>query len=155
MNKTFTVAITIFIAMALSILPLPQWIAFIWPQWVLLVLLYWSVRMPHTISVGWAFTVGILLDLLTGTLVGAHALALTGVVYISSKFFQRMQHVIIWQQIMMVLLLVIGYQAALFWIHGLATHLSLSPWLWLSAISSAVIWPWLQVLLNTRRMRAH
>ena len=77
------IVVTLCIAMLLTILPMPDWARPFRPQWVTLVLLYWAIALPHRIGVGSGFLVGIVLDVLTGTLLGQHALGLTIVTFIA------------------------------------------------------------------------
>ena len=67
---------TILIAFMLEILPLPGFIIWFRPAWTLLVLIYWAMALPEVVGVGYAFMVGIFLDVLTGTLLGEHAFAM-------------------------------------------------------------------------------
>ncbi|NIP18450.1 MAG: rod shape-determining protein MreD, partial [Xanthomonadales bacterium] len=63
-------------AILLTLLPLPKLLDPIWPYWVALVLVYWSLESTGGISLGFAFLAGLVLDVLTGSLMGMHALSL-------------------------------------------------------------------------------
>ncbi|HWM29155.1 MAG TPA: rod shape-determining protein MreD, partial [Woeseiaceae bacterium] len=75
--------ICIIMALMLAIVPMPA-LASPWrPDWVALTLIYWSISMPRTYSVGTAWIVGIVLDVAHGTLLGQHALALAFITYLT------------------------------------------------------------------------
>jgi rod shape-determining protein MreD len=72
---------TLAIAMLLTLVPLPTFIDPLRPYWVALVLIYWCLETQGLVSLGLAFAVGLVLDLLTGSLFGLHALSLIVLVY--------------------------------------------------------------------------
>ena len=57
--------LTIILAMALTIIPWSIPTLNLTPDWVLLVLIYWALASPETASVGKAWFVGLLVDVLT------------------------------------------------------------------------------------------
>lgn len=60
------------------------------PDFMLVVLLYWLLRTPYLCNIGTAWTVGLLVDLATGSLLGQHALAFTLTGYIALSFQRRL-----------------------------------------------------------------
>jgi rod shape-determining protein MreD len=62
-------------ALALTILPLPNFIAKLRPNFVLLIVLYMQCCIPAYFRVTWVFVLGILLDVLTASTIGQHSLA--------------------------------------------------------------------------------
>ena len=69
-------AMSFVVSLMLTALPMPEWASLWRPAWVALVLIYWCMALPARsgVLVGWS--VGLLLDVMTGTLLGQHALAL-------------------------------------------------------------------------------
>ena len=63
-------------AFVLTGLPMAGWAAPWRPPWVALVLLYWCFAVPERVGVLAGWGCGLVLDVLVGTLVGQHALAL-------------------------------------------------------------------------------
>ncbi|MCB1892767.1 MAG: rod shape-determining protein MreD, partial [Rhodocyclaceae bacterium] len=45
------------------------------PDWVALVLAFWSVREPRRLGMGTAFVVGLMMDVASGSVMGQHPLA--------------------------------------------------------------------------------
>ena len=51
----FAIAVTLFSALILEILPLPTWFLWCRPEWMLLVILFWVLFYPSWVSVGIAW----------------------------------------------------------------------------------------------------
>jgi rod shape-determining protein MreD len=136
------------IAMLLGLLPLPPWFENARPEWVALVLLFWVITMPYRINVGIAWILGLILDGFNGTLLGEHALALAVIAFVASKMNRRMKVLSQWQQMLSILLLILLYHMILFWVQGMIDQPAPLSWFWLSAISSAILWPWVYMLLR-------
>src|SRR5947207_1442246 len=109
---------SILIALMLTMLPIPEWAIWLRPAWVLLVLIFWSYVMPYRVNLGTAWFVGICLDVLNGTLLGEHALALTIVIYLVVQMHSRFRMYSLLQQSLMVFLFVFIYQFIIFCIQG-------------------------------------
>ena len=77
--------------LALAAVPLPNIVAPARPDWVAVVLLYWSLMAPRHFSLLTAFWMGIALDTLTGALLGQNALALLLIVYLAEKFHLQLR----------------------------------------------------------------
>ena len=66
---------SLIIALVLQIVPLPIQVDLYRPDWVLVVLSYWCMALPHRVNVGIAFVTGIAVDILVGTTLGIHSLS--------------------------------------------------------------------------------
>lgn len=135
------ILITFIIALLLTIMPLPDWLRYARPDWVGLVLIYWCLAVPDRVGVNTGWLTGLLVDLLTGTLLGQHALSLTVVAWLTLKFHQRMRLFPVWQQAVTVMVLLIVHQLLALWISRIIGHPS-APWyVWMPAITGMLIWP--------------
>jgi rod shape-determining protein MreD len=147
------IALTFIAALILTIVPLPQWMAAFRPEWLALVVIYWCMALPHRIGIFTAFSMGIILDVLKGALMGQHALALVVITYLTLKVYQQIRIYPMWQQALSIMGLVILYQVLVMWINGITGSQS-SGWIyWLPAISSTLLWPWIYLIL--RDIRRH
>ncbi len=153
MNNWFAILLSIFIALILTLLPMPEWTLWMRPAWVLLVLIYWTMAMPHRVGMGVAWVTGLIMDLLNGTLLGEHALAYTVVIYFISSMYIRIRMYPILQQSLSILFFCLMYQFMLYCIQGFIGKLPDSHLYWLSSLTSMLLWPWLSVLLRDCQYR--
>ena len=151
MHSWFAIFMTLMIALVLALLPMPDWTIWLRPAWVLLVLIYWAMTVPYLVSVGVAWTMGIVVDLMNGTVLGEHALAFTIVVYFVSRMHIRLRMYPLLQQGMSILFFVLLYQFIVYCIQGFIGELPRSNLYWLSSITSMLLWPWLFVVMRDFR----
>lgn len=147
------VIMTIIVAMMMMILPIPNFLLWVRPLWVPAVVFYWALAVPERFSIGVAWIVGIFLDALMGTLLGENAFALSLSVYFIGKFHVRMSLFPHWQQAVIIFFLSILYLAMLFWMQGIIGQPPLTWQYWTPAVSTALLWPWLFVMLREYRYR--
>lgn len=142
------------IALLMSILPLPNLVNLLWPQWLVLVVIYWVLALPHRVNLGIAWLLGLLLDGLYGSILGEHALALTIVAFIVERLHRQIRMFPLPQQAMSVFALVFIYQLILLWIQGMLGLLTNDIYLfWVSALTSMLFWPWVFFILRAARRR--
>jgi len=144
----FVIYVSFLVALMLSALPLPEDLQWWRPEWVLLVLLYWIVALPTRIGLGTAWVLGILLDVLEGSLLGLNALALTIVAYVMILVYQRVRMFSWLQQVLFVFALVALDQIIAHWVKGILGVSSQSLMFLVPALISAVLWPVLFMLLR-------
>lgn len=133
---------TLIIAFVLTLLPMPAVTIWFRPAWVLMLLIYWNMSLPNRINIGFAWWSGLTMDLLNGTLLGAHALGFTIIIYFVNRMHLRLRVYPLLQQSWTVLLLVGLYQLILYSIQGFVGQLPGSHLYWFSAMMSALLWPW-------------
>lgn len=148
MRMFLTIFLSLIIAMVLAILPLPRWLSVLWPEWIVVVVLFWAVMAPHRFGVGYAWLVGIFMDVLFGSVLGAHALALVVITYIISKLYTRFMFFTFAQQGLLILGLLALYKLILFWIYAVVGTAPNALLYWISAITTALFWPWISMLLR-------
>ena len=144
---------TLCIAMLLTILPMPEWARPFRPQWVTLVMLYWAIALPHRVGVGSGFVAGIILDVLTGTLLGQHALGLSVVTFIAIQLHQRIRVFPFWQQSLGILVLLVMEHLLALWVTGATRGISPGLIYWSVPLIGALLWPW--VFVTLRKVRRH
>jgi rod shape-determining protein MreD len=147
-----TLVQVLIVALLLTLLPLPDAIRPLWPYWVGLVLLYWALEIREMVSLGMAFLIGLLLDVLTGGLMGTNALSLVVMIYLVQRFRARLRFFPPWQQALSVLALLVNDRIIRLWISSLLGEPMPTWHYWLSPMTGMVIWPWLFLLLD--RIRA-
>ncbi len=147
------IILSITFALILTILPLPLWAAWFRPEWVVLVLVYWNIALPQRVNIGTSWIIGLLLDALSGTILGEHALALVVITYIAVKLHKRIRTVNIWQQSLTLGLLVMLFQAIIFIVQALVGEIPRSFFYWLPSLTSALFWPWVFIILRDWRRK--
>ena len=145
--------LTITAAVLLSLLPLPEMLSPFKPYWVAMVVIYWSLETQNMVSMGLAFLIGLVLDVLSGSLMGLHGLSLVVMVFLVQRFRSRLRFFPPWQQALSVLGLLVNDRIILIWITALLGE-PIPTWkYWLPPMVAMVLWPWLFLLLDRMRAR--
>ena len=139
-------------AMLLTLIPLSDGFRALRPDWVALTLIFWCLALPDRVSVGSGFIAGLLLDVLTGTLLGQHALALSLVAYICVRLHQRIRIYPMWQQALTVLILLILHQLLTLWIDSTIGRPTRPLSYWLPSLIGAALWPLVYRLMTALRI---
>jgi len=112
----FRIIISLILAMCLRIAPWPGDMAAFNPDWVLLFLIYWALAQPEHVGIFHAWVFGILVDVLTGRLLGQYALAYSIIVYICLKLHKRLRQFPFFQQGLFVFFCLLLSQLLLFFV---------------------------------------
>ena len=147
-------SLSVVLTLALVAVPLPDAVAPMRPDWVAVVLLYWSLMAPRHFSLLTAFWMGIALDTLSGALLGQNALALLVVVYLAEKFHLRLRVFPLSQLAITVFLLLGLYEFILFWIDGMAGRSVPLVERWVPPLTGTLVWVVLYMLFDRREREA-
>lgn len=139
------------LAFILTVLPLPEIFQVYRPEWAVMVTIYWVIALPHRIGVIWAWVVGLMLDLLEGGLLGQHGLSVALVAAVSFYLHLRIRVFPIWQQCIVVMVLVGVHQLACFFVDRMIGRAPDNMGYWLPCIVSAFFWPWIMLMLRNAR----
>lgn len=140
------------LALLLTLLPLPAAVEPLRPYWVALVLIYWTMEVPDPVELGAAFALGLLLDLLTASLMGLHAFSLVVLVYLVRRFRARMRFFPPWQQALAVFALLVNDRIILLWAILLLGE-PLPTWrYWLAPLVGMALWPWIFLAMDQARL---
>ena len=140
-------------ALALTVFPLPDWLAVVRPEWVTLVLIYWCMALPNRVGVISAWIIGLILDVLRVGLLGQNALALCIIAYITLKLYQRLRIFPLWQQALSVFVLVSLSQMLSLWVKGITGQPIDLMTYWLPSLSSMIAWPLVFITLRALRRK--
>lgn len=146
--------LSLLVALFLSILPMPSATEELRPQWVALTLIFWTLTLPDRVGVFWAFGAGLVLDVVTGTLLGHHALGLSVVAYLVIKLHQRVRIYPLWQQTLFVWVLLLVERLLSLWVLGATGQPTPSLIYWAPTFLGLILWPWLSVVLRDLGRRA-
>ncbi len=151
--RNVPVLLTIILALMLTMMPLPDSVSAFRPDWVALIMIFWTMTVPRRISVGVAWIVGIFVDVSQGTLLGQHALALCAVAYVTVKFHLLMRVFPLMQLTATIFAILALYQFLLFWINGVVGINAPSISYWAPVITGTLIWPLLYTFVSGVRYR--
>jgi len=146
------ILLTFAAAMLLTIIPLSDDFRTLRPDWVALTLIFWCLALPYRVSVGSGFIAGLFLDVLTGTLLGQHALSLSLVAYFCVRLHQRIRIYPMWQQALTVLILLILHQLLTLWVDSTIGRPAHPPSYWLPSLIGAALWPLVYRLMTALRV---
>jgi rod shape-determining protein MreD len=85
------ILLTLVLALLVDLVPMPQWLSWVWPDLVALVLVYWGVFQPYRLGLLPAWGMGLLMDVADGALFGQHALAYAALMYGAIFLHRRIQ----------------------------------------------------------------
>ena len=143
--RPWFVLLSLLAALFLNFLPTTSvvWI----PDWVALVLVFWSIREPRHVGMGSGFLLGLAMDVADASLMGQHALAYVIAAYFSALFSRRILWFPLAQQALHVLPLLLIVQAVQVAIRIAPGVEFPGPLYFVGPILAAVLWPILTYLL--------
>ena len=139
---------TALIALILTLLPLPAWLAILRPEFLVLTVLYWSIQAPFAGGIGLGWFSGLLLDAFQGPVLGEHALAVALVAYLGVHEHQRIRTKPLLQQSLIVFAVLVLYEFVLFAVDGWSGHPLTTPLRWVPTATGALAWPAVATLLS-------
>ena len=135
----------------LMLIPIPDSLRFLRPEFVVLTLIYWAMMLPNRIGIGFAWLVGLLMDVMLGGDLGIYAFSYAVIVYFVLLFHLQLRRYPLWQQAGIVFLLILLLKIMLI---ITATH-SVDWYFWWPAIVSMIIWPIVYAMLSRFRQHFH
>lgn len=145
------IVMSVLLAMILMLMPLPDSIQYLRPEWVLLTLMYWAMALPHRVGIGYAWLVGLFMDLLMGGVLGILAFAYALVIYLVLHFHLQLRQFPLWQQALSLMSLIL-----LVHVVTVVMTTKVTGWqAWLPAVISTVLWPLIYMFLRGVRRTFH
>jgi rod shape-determining protein MreD len=157
MQRIVTIAVTVAVALVLAIVDLPDWAENYRPQWVLMVLAYWAMALPHRVGVIVAWITGLAADVLSGALLGQQALGFAVSIYLVLTMHQRLRVFPLWQQAVAMVIIFLLERAVAFLVYGAVIGRTPPTTYWIPPLVSGLLWPWMFIFLRDvrRRFRVH
>ena len=133
------------LGLLLNFLPTAHWPGV--PDWVALVLTFWCIRESRYVGMGWAFALGLCMDVADGAVLGQHAFAYVLLAYAANELSRRVLWFTPVEQALHVLPLLLLSQVLMVLVRLLAGA-EFPGWAYfLSSFSSALLWMPLSLLL--------
>ena len=148
-----TILLSFIAAFVLTIVPLPTFLHALRPEFVTIILIYWCIALPDRIGVGVGWSAGLILDVLTDTLLGQHALTLALIAFLAVKLHQQIRVFPVWQQAVTIFVLMTFQATITLWIKGLLSEAPPFSVFMFPAITTALFWP--AGFLLMRQVRRH
>jgi len=139
-NLIFTWSIII-LSIVLTIIPVPDLINSFRLPWLMMTVIYFSIFNVSLIGVLSAWFAGLILDLMTGGLMGENAMILSIISYISYRFRFQIRVYPIWQIMVVVLILLSFGELLSLWIQGVSGTNNISIVHWINISIAIIIWP--------------
>ena len=146
-NSSFAF-ISLFLSLVLAIFPWPLFLQMCRPEIVCLVVLYWVLLSPNYFGITFGFSIGLLQSVIEAGIWGAHALALTVAVYLLERFRQRVTNASLWEQSLLITILVFVHQVLVAWMSYLFAYPVSFLVILCTSIFSGFFWPVLFVAFN-------
>jgi len=140
-------------AISLEIVPLPGFMQPFRLPWAAIAMIYWIMMWPRRFGLGAAWIVGIILDVLHGTLLGENAFALSIVAYLLLKFHLQIRIFPMWQLTATVFALLAINAFVHFWVDGVAGISAAGISRWTQVLIGAILWPPLMALMDRVRLQ--
>jgi rod shape-determining protein MreD len=152
-QRVWVIAVSLILALFLTVLPIPDWAEDFRPQWVALTLIYWTLALPTRVGVFWAWTMGLVLDVTSGTVLGQHALSLSVVAWLTVELHQRIRVFPMVQQAVSIWILLLVERLLSMWVIGATGQPTPTLIYWMPTFVGMLLWPWVFIVLRDLRRR--
>ena len=152
-SLTAWLLLSIVLASVLTLIALPEPLRVLRPFWLALIVIYWTIEAPEHYGIGFAFLLGLLQDVLIGTVLGEHAFRLAIISFIVLCFRSRIRFFPMWQQALAVGALLLNDRIVVLLLRAIAGEFAIDWRYWLAPLVGAALWPWIFLLLDDLRSR--
>ncbi len=143
-----TITLSVIAAVLLSLLPLPEVLRHARPDWLSLVVIYWVLALPRNLGVFFGWFIGLLQDIVSFSLFGLHALGKAFIGATVGMASERIKHFNVIEMMIMVFVLQSINVAVVSWIELIAHGTEIKLVYWQSALTTALLWPFVSMLLT-------
>ena len=139
---------TLVAAALLNMMPWSGWLAWLRPDFVALVVLYWVIEQPRRVGFTAAFTLGLLMDVAEGALLGQHALSYSILAFAGIALNRRVRMFSLTSQVVHVIPLLLVNDLIVLGIRLLAGADFPGYRYFLGSCIAGLLWPLVSVLLK-------
>jgi rod shape-determining protein MreD len=135
------ILLTLFLALAIDLIPASSLPLRLRPDLVLLALIYWTMAIPQRIGIFSGLVIGLLVDVATGSVLGQHALSYSAILWAVVENHKRLRLAIFWKQTLIVMLLLLGERIISAIVLGATLGQLPDLLFWLAPLLALVVWP--------------
>ena len=149
----FIVITSIFFGLILNIIEIFLFNQFAKPPIVLMILIYWTLAYPNVVSLGYAFIVGIIMDIVQFMPLGHSALSFSLTIFLTIQFHPQIRLHSYINKMISILFLLVPYFIISTWLinfYGMSLNLNNIVF---SLIASIILWPIIFVCLRFLRIK--
>lgn len=150
--NTAFIFLTLFITLMLNLQPWGNLVGI--PDFVAIALIFWGVHQPRRVSIGIAFSIGLIMDVNNATLLGETALAYTLLSYLATTLHRRMLWFPPARQVPYVLILLLFTQIFQILLQYIVTGRLPDWFFFLGSLIAAALWPAITWLFMAPQRRA-
>jgi rod shape-determining protein MreD len=151
-NGGWVIIASLVLAMILAVVHLPetwpQWLGWLRPGWILLVVFYWVMALPHRFGMISAWVTGMLVDVLYADPLGVNGFCLAALTFVTWSFYERFRMYSIPQQCVVVFVMVLGVDVLRMLVQAIARDGGFTWAVALPALTSTLVWPLVAVALG-------
>ena len=131
----------------------PQWLGWLRPEWVSLVVFFWVMELPNRLGLISAWLIGAGVDVLYADPLGLNGAVLAGITYVAWRFYERLRMYSVFQQCGVLFILIFASEGVRMVVRDLAWDRG---WNWaiaILALSTTLVWPIVYVVLQRLRIQ--
>ncbi|MEE8150688.1 MAG: rod shape-determining protein MreD [Nitrosomonadaceae bacterium] len=146
--KGWFIILSFMVALLLNLLPLQGIVLTLRPDFVALVLLYWSINQPQRVGMSAAFGMGLLMDVGNSSMLGQHALAYSVMIFLALLMRRRLRIFGLLEQAPQIGLMLLAAQFITL-LTELLNRAHFPGWyFFLASITGVLLWPLISSLLK-------
>ena len=150
-SLAFVVFVSAFVARVLTMVQLPGWLFYFWPDWIAIVVAYWALVAPKRVGPFVGFIIGTLLEVLFVRKFGVMGFGLATLAFIVNSTNLQLRALFIWQQMVSIGLFIGFFKLLTSWLAGMVAGFTITTEYWYSLLGTVVIWPFAFILLEELR----
>lgn len=153
MSVRWLIVLSVIVMLFLAVMPIPFELRWWRPEFMALIVVYWATYSPEYFGVFSAWLCGILLDVVSLSPLGQHALGLIVIAYLANVTYQRIRSYALWQQSAWAFVLVGIYQLLTNWMSGLVGKSTETVEFLIATALTALLWSIVVWVLRTIKIR--
>ena len=141
LRNLFFIWSMILLSIILTVMPVPELLDQYRLPWLTMTVIFFSIFNISLIGIISVWFSGLILDIMTGGLMGENALILAVLSYLSYRFRFQIRIYPMWQIMLIVLMLLSLGELISLWINGVSGTMSFNIYDWINVGIAVLVWP--------------